>query len=475
MVAIFKSFSISYDMEIVLLGHMGRDEATVDRLEGHKLHILGEWENPGLVEKAEASGGQFKVIDSIKNVELIADHVQAIEPDMFLTNFEDALAAGVVDVIKRRVADKRMPNLLLPCPDRAAAQPEWDKWELRKMVDEIDPKFNPLNRFVSNEEELWDALEFYEQEGIEVALKPRNLAGGKGVKVMGPQLRGYEGQDDVVDGRPTTLEYGLIVLRDKNQTGLEVQEKLEGHEFTLQLFTDGTILIKPPATYDHPYREDGDKGPGTGGMGAFTMQAGEQLPFITEDDYNEAVALMQDLLVLLKERGLDYKGILYPTFFKTADGLKIVEVNARGGDPELINILDLLEDDIDYAQVLKLIALGELEPDSVRYKKLASAMLYLVSPEYAYRNGPVYVFDMDPETIRANDCLIRYAAAEKIAHNKFRTVGSSRTVGLSALGKTPWEARAKIHAAIGAGFGSSLPLKYRQDIGDKGYIQALAA
>ena len=97
-------------MEIAILGHMGRDEAAADRLAGHKLHILGQWYNPGLVKKAESSGGQFRIVDSITNVEAVADFVEEVRPDMFFTNFEDALGAGVVDAIQARVADGRIPE-----------------------------------------------------------------------------------------------------------------------------------------------------------------------------------------------------------------------------------------------------------------------------------------------------------------------------------------------------------------------------
>lgn len=447
-----------------MLGHMGRDEAAVDRLQGHKLHILGQWANPGLAEKAVASGGNFQVINSITNVELIADYVQGVEPDMFFTNFDDALGAGVVDAVKRRVADRRMPDLWLPCPDQAAAQVEWDKFYLREIIEEIDPKYNPINFMVETPEAVDDAITFFRDRGIEMALKPRNLTGGKGVKVQGKHFDSYE------EGR----NYALQVLEADNQTGIEIQEKLEGHEFTLQLFTDGKTLIKPPATYDYPYREDGDTGPGTGGMGTFSMKNG-LLPFINQDDYNEAIALMDKLLLALRERGHEYKGVLYPTFFKTADGLKIVEVNARGGDPELINILDVMEDDVDFGEVLRLIAMGELTGDSVRYKKLASAMLYLVSPDYGYRKGATFEFMMDPRMAQELGCSTHFAAAEQISNNHYRTVGSSRTVGVSSTAETPWQARDNIHEFIRAGFVHPLPLVYRDQVAEEAYISGLAA
>jgi phosphoribosylamine--glycine ligase len=383
---------------------------------------------------------------------------------MFLTNFDDALAAGVVDTIRRRVADGRMPDLWIPCPDKSASRVEWDKFYLREVIEEIDPRYNPLNFMAETPEEADDAITFFEEKGTEIALKPRNLTGGKGVKVQGKHFNTHE------EGR----EYALQILAAGDQDGIEVQEKLEGHEFTLQLFTDGKTLVKPPATYDYPYREDGDEGPGTGGMGAFSMRPCEQLPFIEEDDYDEAVALMDRLLLALEERGHGYKGVLYPTFFHTSEGLRIVEVNARGGDPELINILDLMEDDVDFGEVLKQISEGELAQDSVRYKKMASAMIYLASPDYGYQKGPHYEFNMNAQVVEELGCNIRFAASERIMGNKYRSVGSSRTVGLAALGGTPWEARDKIHAAIQDGFEQPQPLEFRRQVGEEKYIKGLS-
>lgn len=451
-------------MEIVLLGHMGRDEAVADRLIGHKLHVIGEWENPGLVQKAHVTGGSFNTVDSIKNVEAIANCVESIQPDMFLTNFDDSLAAGVVDTIKDRVNSGRIGELLIPSPDKAASSVEWDKFDLRELIDEIDPKYNPRYFKAETPESVYNAVDFFRSSHTEIAIKPRNLTGGKGVKVQGKHFdMHYEGR-----------KYALSILRRADQNGVLIEEKIEDPEFTLQIFTDGKTMIRPPVTYDYPYREDGDKGPGTGGMGTFTMKDG-LLPFVYEADVNEAMSLMGQLLFKIKERGDDYRGVLYPTFFKTADGLKIVEVNARGGDPELINVVDLMENDVDLANVLKLIATGELETDSIRYRKLASAMIYLVSPEYGYGKGKSYDFIMDANLIKGMGVRIRFAAAERASGiNQYRTVGSSRTVGLLALAAEPYLARNRIIGrALPAGFKHPMPLHFRTEIGEEDYVESL--
>lgn len=446
-----------------MLGHMGRDDALADHLDGHKLHVIGNWENPGLAEKAHASGGTHNGFGDITDVETIAELVQHLKPDMFLTNIDAALEAGVVDAIRHRVQSNKMPELYLPCPDRAASRVEWDKFYLRELIDAIDPRMNPANFMIESLVQIEPAVAFFRESGVETVIKPRGLTGGKGVKVQGKHYDTYT----------EASAYARQVLETHNQTGVEIQEKLDGNEFTLQIFTDGKTMIQPPATYDYPYREDGDVGPGTGGMGTFSMKDG-LMPFITPTDYSQAIALMDKLLKEMKVRGDEYKGVLYPTFFKTADGLKIVEVNARGGDPELINILDLVEDDVDIAEVLKQVSVGELAIDCIRFKKLASAMVYLVSPEYGYEsNGRRYEFYMEPEVATDTGCKIRFAATQMLSPRHYCTAGSSRSVGVSSLAETPWQARQNIHDFIQAGFTGHMPLDYRSDVADKSYIQSL--
>jgi phosphoribosylamine--glycine ligase len=199
------------------------------------------------------------------------------------------------------------------------------------------------------------------------------------------------------------------------------------------------------------------------------------LPFLTKKDYDDMIGLGYKLLAEMKERGLDYKGVLYLTAFKQKSGRKrVVEVNARGGDPELVNIIDLFEDDVDYGEVLRLIARGELAQDSVRFKKLASAMIYLVSRGYGYEKEPELEFDLDMAAVKDKGAQTRFAAATRVEGNKYQTASTSRIVGFSALGRTPWAARKKVHEAIAAGFNGFVPFAYRDDVASKAYVQGLA-
>jgi phosphoribosylamine--glycine ligase len=446
---------------------MGRDVAAAENFaeHGHEVYTIAGHRNPSLVDITESTGGQYFCIRDICDVEQVADCVEVANPDMFVTNHDDLLAAGVVDAVRERAKtmDRRLP-LLIPSPNRESARIEWDKSYLRGIIDEIDPKYNPDYQSATTEEEIEEAVSNFEKQDMPVAVKPLGLSGGKAVKLMGPHLADYQ----------EVKKYGSELLDNFEPRGVSLEELLKGHEFTIMAYSDGRNLAPAPATYDYPFREDGDQGPGTGGMGSFTMPTGEQLPFLSETDYWEAVSVMRQVQDRLRAEGKDFKGTLYGSFFMTSEGLKVTEFNARAGDPEMMNAISLLEDDIDLAEVLTAVASGELSTDMVRFQKLASAVVYLVSPDYAYRQGEPREFDLDMEAIKGNGCDAYCASAERDASTgTYRTVGSSRALAFVALGETPWEARGKIDRTIEEGFEGEL--EYRNDIASKEYIEGLAA
>ena len=442
-------------MRVAVHGHMGRDEAMVDNFvaHGHTVDVIGGWENPGLVDKVAESGGRIATIRSIDDVHGVSRFVDEVQPDMFITHFDDALVAGVADAV-----NERSPGVLLPIPNEQQARVEGDKHLPRAILREIAPDLNPDSREVTEASDVDAAIQYFADSKKPVAVKPREPTGGKGVKVQGKHFESHE----------EAAKYAHRVLETDGQTGVEIQERIDDPEFTLQILTDGKTLVRPPVTYDYPYREDGDTGPGTGGMGTFSVRPGENLPFTVDADIDEAMDVTSRVLQHPELEG--YKGVIYPTFFKTSDGIKLVEFNARGGDPEFINVMDSLDPSVDMAEVYASIAQGELGPNDIRFQDVASTLLYLVAPEYGYGKTGPYTFTLDTEIAKDLGVNVRFAAAERMEGNQYQTVGTSRTVGLSALGSTPWEARAKIDTAISESFGADLPLVSRNDVGNQDYI-----
>jgi len=152
----------------------------------------------------------------------------------------------------------------------------------------------------------------------------------------------------------------------------------------VQAFSDGTTLAFAPAVQDHKRAYDGDKGPNTGGMGSYS-DAGDILPFMREEDYEEAKAIMRDTIKGIKEDVGAYKGILYGQFMITAKGIKVIEFNARFGDPEVMNVLPLLR--TDFVDILSAVADETLSDLDVEFKRLATVCKYAV-PE-GYPENPV--------------------------------------------------------------------------------------
>lgn len=440
------------------IGHMGRDVAAANNFLsfGHELHIVAEHENPDLMKAAQESGGRFYRVKDISCPKSISELAVNSDIELVYTNSDEALAANVIGEVH-----KACPDALLASPDKNGSRHEWDKFDSRLVIADIDPSYNPVYFTATSDKEVDEAVAYFKENNEEIAVKPKGLTGGKGVKVMGPHLQSFEDAE----------KYAKNVLKSSGHTGVMVEQKVTGYEFTIQAYTDGKTMIAPPVTYDYPYREDGDKGPGTGGMGCFTMAGGEQLPFLTDAEYQEATSVMKKVLQKLNEDGRDFKGVHYGSFFKTEEGLKVVEFNARMGDPEGMNIVELLEDDIDLAKVLENISKGELDESDVRFKRLASTVIYLVSPEYGYRFGGAHEFEVNLKGIESDDCKAYFVAAEQVNKNTYRSVGSSRTFAISALANTPWEARSMIHETIEDNIKG--PLQFRHDIGKKQYIESL--
>ena len=443
-------------MRVLLAGHMPRDDAMAMHLAPEcQLFVTGDFINPGLIEKAHTSGGEyFLAPNGITDVAWLAKLAVAAEVDMFITNSDDALAAGAVDAVH-----EANPSLLTPCPTQEQSRIEWDKFMLRGILDEIDPSLNPWYRTASDAETAARAIRQLQMQGMEAVVKPRNLAGGKGVKVQG--MPGYETHEDLI-------RYAEKVWKDPAQTGMEINEKLEGVEFTIVASGDGKTLIIPPTTFDYPYREDGDKGQGTGGMGSFTMGKDRLLPFLDQLTYDKAVWVMQEI----NRRGYGYPGAMYGNFMVTKNGLKMIEMNARDADPEKMNLYEVMDPSVNLLDSLVQAAQATLQRDSLRYTEQASTVTYLVPPEYGRDLPPqIHEFEMDPEQITAAGCRVYFGSCEKIGTNVYRTLGTSRSLAVASTGATPWQAKANIDTALVNGLAGTL--EHRNDVGDKNYIDSL--
>ena len=415
--------------------------------EHSELHAFVGHENPSIVRHAGASGGSHHLGD-VCDPQAVAAFARAQEIDIAMVSADEPLAAGVVDALLAQ-------GTRAIGPTAAGAEIEWNKAFARSVLSEVAPEAAPAVRVVRSAHDVAAAIASF--GSTPVAVKPSGLTGGKGVKVMGPHLADHE-------------QAGAYALELRARCGpgesVLIEEKVVGAEFTIQAISDGRTVVFPPSTYDYPYRYDGDEGPGTGGMGSLSM-AGSTLPFMTPAHYEQACTIVERVIERLAQQGRHFTGVMNSGFFATADGVRVIEFNARFGDPECMNIMSLFTG--SWPEVMERISDSSLTASDVQLRNEASVVLYLVSPDYALRPGPAYEFSLDRESIEANGARVFFSSAVEIADNAYRTVGTSRAVALASTAPTLERARAMV-----AECAASVPvLEWRRDVGDERYLNDL--
>jgi phosphoribosylamine--glycine ligase len=346
---------------------------------------------------------------------------------------EAPLEAGIVDHLESAGID---------CvgPTRAAAQIETDKAFCRGMMEQhhIDgcPEYRVFHAPA-------DAISFINDHEGDLAIKPIGLTGGKGVRIMGEQVD----------------RAGAIAYVKSLRGGVVLEERLIGEEFTLQAFVDGTCLVPMPLVQDHKRAFDGDLGPNTGGMGSYSMPD-HMLPFVSKGDYKKALAIMHSTVTALERTGHPYKGILYGQFMNTAKGPKVIEFNARFGDPEAMNVLSLLSSDL--SDIVINLTRGSLSAAHVAFDRKATVCKYIVPEGY-----PDSAAAGDPVTMGTPSGALLYYANVEEQEGKLST-RTSRTLAFVGIGPTLKEAEQSAEQSASAVKGR---VRHRRDIGTRALLE----
>jgi fusion protein PurCD len=276
-------------------------------------------------------------------------------------------------------------------------------------------------------------------------IKPDGLTGGKGVQVQGDHFQNFA----------ESLPY-MQELISKGESFV-IEEKLIGQEFSLMSFCDGLHAKHMPAVQDHKRAYEDDKGPNTGGMGSYSC-ANHSLPFLKDEDIEEAKKINEQVLVALA----GYKGILYGGFIATQNGVKLIEYNARFGDPEVMNYLSILKTDL--SDISEAITKGELDKMNVEFENKATVCKYIV-PE-GYPKKPVKDEVIDISEIDQDKVDLYYASLDKTDNGLY--IKGSRTLGIVAKADTLAEAEKIVQTEIEKVKG---PVFFRKDIGTKELIE----
>jgi len=286
------------------------------------------------------------------------------------------------------------------------------------------------------------ACDYIDEYDGDLAIKPVGLTGGKGVKVIGDQV---------------TAEEGKEYIRDAGYDRIVLEERLIGEEFTVQAFVANGEFHTAPAVQDHKRAYEGDEGPNTGGMGSYT-DATDELPFMTEDDYDEAVSIIEATVDALD----DYRGILYGQFMLTETGPRVVEFNARFGDPEAMNTLPVLE--TDFLEILTAARNGNAPPE-LDFAEQATVCKYAVPDGYPTDPEAGAKVQVDEES--AGDALLYYASVDERDDGIYTT--TSRSFALVGVADSISEAEEIAEDALAVA--GEEGLRVRHDIGKADLIQ----
>ena len=424
--------------KILVIGSGAREHAIVRALnrshQKKEIFCIASNMNPGIAELCDEL-----LIGNFNDPDFVVNYTNEIGVTLAIIGPENPLENGVADAlwsVKVKVVG----------PKKNLAKLETSKAFTRDLLKEYDIPGGPKYRTFDS---MNGVAEFLNELGENYVVKYDGLAGGKGVKVSGEHLHSHD----------EALAY-CQELRDKDGEFV-IEEKFIGEEFSLMSFCDGDTLKHMPAVQDHKRAYEGDTGPNTGGMGTYS-DANHSLPFLTEEDIAEAHQINIQTAKAVKDKfGEGYRGILYGGFMATANGVKLIEYNARFGDPEAMNVLSLLES--DFIEICNGIADGSLNKVDVNFSNKATVCKYAV-PE-GYPNNPVKDEQIDISKIKNPDELF-YASVD-IQNGKLVEAGS-RTVAVVGMADSISNAEKIAEKEVSAIAG---PLFHRSDIGTDMVIQ----
>ncbi len=343
------------------------------------------------------------------------EHVLASFIDLAIVGTDELIAAGIADVLRRS-------GISVVGASRDASKIEWSKSFAKELMAEAGVPTAKSESFadaVAAKDALprWDAP---------VVVKADGLALGKGATIARTPEEAVE----------------ALATPPANSGRVLLEELLEGQEASLQALVDGETVVALPPARDFKRARDGDTGPNTGGMGAFSPTA------VLPDAEAQAVAdeVIAPVAAALVKRGTPYRGVLYAGLMKTADGWKVLEYNARFGDPEAEVTLPRIEGDV--AKLL--FALGEgrladyVAAEPIRFSKRAYVDVVLCAENYPGppRTGmPIAGLEGLPEHV-----LAFHGATKRDAKGNL-VVGGGRVMHMVASGDTIAEARERAYVA----------------------------
>lgn len=404
-------------MKILIVGGGGREHAIAAAVarspKADKIYCAPG--NAGIAEVAEC------VPLSVDEFDKIASFAKEKEVDLVIVGPDDPLAAGIVDVLEAA-------GLRVFGPRKNAAILEGSKAFSKDLM----KKYNIPTAAYETFEDAQKAVEYLETASFPIVLKADGLALGKGVLICNTKEEALEGVKSIM----TDKQFGSAGNR------MVVEEYMTGREVSVLSFVDGKHIKIMTSAQDHKRACDGDKGLNTGGMGTFSPS-----PFYTEevDDFCKQYIYQPTVDAMAKE-GREFKGIIFFGLMLTEKGPRVLEYNARFGDPEAQVVLPRMKNDI--IDVVEACIDGTLDQIELQFEDNAAVCVVLASQGYPvkYEKG-LKISGL--EKFKDADGYFCYHAGTRFDNEGNIVTNGGRVLGITATGKDLKAARANAYEAAG--------------------------
>ncbi len=419
-------------MKVLVIGDGGREHALVWKIyQSERVDkIFAAPGNDGmndLVERVDIAAG---------NITALADLVEERDIDLTVVGPEEPLVTGIVDEFESR-------GLKIFGPNREAARIEGSKVFAKDILEKYNIPTAEYEVFTDPEK----ALEYLEEASYPLVIKAEGLAAGKGVFIATDKGKASGTVKRIMDERIFGDAGDRIVIEDF----------LQGEEISILAFTDGKNILPLSPSQDHKAIFDGDEGPNTGGMGAFSP-----VPFISSG-MEERICreILRPSIEAFQQEGIKYKGILYCGLILTDTGPKVLEFNARLGDPESQVILPRLKNDL--VDLIEMVVEERLEDVELEWDKRAAVCVVLASGGYPidYKTG--YRIEGLDGLGKYDNVLLFHAGTRKEGEDYLTDGG--RVLGITVLGDGLIDAISQAYECVEEVHFEDM--HYRSDIGYK--------
>lgn len=391
-------------MKVLLIGSGGREHAIAWKLsQDNRIEkIFCAPGNGGTALENKCENVEIKTND----FDTLAKFAKSQNVYMTVVGPEDPLAEGIVDFFEKE-------NLKIFGPQKEAARIEASK----SFCKEVMVKAGIPTAFYETFSDFESAKNFVIQKGAPIVVKADGLAAGKGVTVA----------NTIEEAIAALKEIFIDKLFGSAGNSVVIEEFLKGEEASFLAFTDGETVVPMVSSQDHKAVFDGDKGPNTGGMGAYSPA-----PVMTEELYNYSLnKIAYPLVNELKRRGITYKGVIYAGLMIDGSDVKVLEFNCRFGDPETQPILSRLDSDL--LDIFDGCIEEGLNQTKIKWSKEPAVCVVMASGGYPkdYQKGHEIAGITDAESLKG---VKVFHAGTTLKDDKILTNGG-RVLGVTARGK----------------------------------------